>query len=175
MLKIREATSKDAALLSQLFETSYRFHFSNLWLDKDELEKYLTEECSLETISTSLHTSEHKWFLAETADVNAKVIGFSKIIINKTIPDENITGLYLHKLYLIPHLTGKKYGEQLFDHVVKLGREWEQKWLWLEVLENNKNAIKFYANKGMQKQKDIVFTSPKQQSTLHIMTKKLHD
>ncbi|PHM44837.1 GNAT family acetyltransferase [Xenorhabdus mauleonii] len=156
-----------------MYETSYRFHFTDLWLDKEELEKYIAEQCSVDTIFTSLNTPEHKWFIAETDAINSNVIGFSKIITNQTIPDENIIGLYLHKLYLIPHLTGKNYGEQLFDHVVTLGQEWGQKWLWLEVLEKNKYAIKFYAKKGMTWQKDILFSSSKQQSTLHIMTKKL--
>ncbi|CBJ92489.1 hypothetical protein XNC1_4467 [Xenorhabdus nematophila ATCC 19061] len=73
----------------------------------------------------------------------------------------------------MPHLTGKKYGDQLFDHIVKLGQEQGQKWLWLEVLEQNTSAIKFYARKGIKWQKDILFTSPKQQSTMYIMTKNL--
>ncbi|CAM3209704.1 hypothetical protein XNC1_4468 [Xenorhabdus nematophila ATCC 19061] len=88
MLSIREATIKDSTLLSQLLEISYRFHFSCLWNDKDELEAYIAQECSAEQISTSLQSSGHKWFIAEPRHVlnsetrHANIIGFSKIIFN---------------------------------------------------------------------------------------------
>ncbi|WP_446470240.1 GNAT family N-acetyltransferase [Xenorhabdus stockiae] len=169
MLTIRKATIKEPQQLSQMLEESYRFHFSQLWNDKDELEEYIAEESSPESIANSLNTPNHKWFIAETN----RPIGFIKIAVNKTIPDSELTGLYLHKLYLLPHLTGQNYGQQMFDYVEKLGQEQGQKWLWLEVLESNKQARKFYEKNGMTWYRDIIFTSPKQQSTLHIMIKKI--
>ncbi|WP_319938837.1 hypothetical protein [Xenorhabdus littoralis] len=39
----------------------------------------------------------------------------------------HFTGIYLHKIYLMPYLTGQKQSEQLFDHVAKLGQKLEQK------------------------------------------------
>ncbi|MDC9594400.1 GNAT family N-acetyltransferase [Xenorhabdus sp. IM139775] len=186
MLKIRDATIKDATRLSQLLETSYRFHFSYLWHDQNELEEYIAGECSIEQISTSLQSPDHKWFIAEsqpaigsnrmaskTSDSN--IVGLSKIVLNQPVPDKDITGIYLHKLYLMPTLTGQKQGDQLFDHAVKFGHEQGQKWLWLEVLAQNTSAIKFYVRKGLEWQKDIIFSSPKQQSTMHIMAKHLSD
>ncbi|MDC9603600.1 GNAT family N-acetyltransferase [Xenorhabdus griffiniae] len=187
MLTIRDATTEDATLLSWLLETSYRFHFSYLWHDQDELEEYIAGECAVEQISDSLQSPDHKWFIAESQDTTgsniitpqniryANIVGFSKIILNQPIPDKDFTGIHLHKLYLLPKLTGQKYGDQLFDHVVKFGHEQEQKWLWLEVLEQNTFAIKFYVRKGLKQQKDIIFSSPKQQSIMHIMAKKLSD
>ncbi|OTA20541.1 GNAT family acetyltransferase [Xenorhabdus beddingii] len=180
MLSIREATIEDAMLLSQLFETSYRFHLSHLWQDKDELEEYLAQECSIEPILTSLTTANHKWLIAESRSGTEysnthcpNIVGFGKIVFNQPVPDHDFTGVYLHKLYLMPHLTGQKQGNLLFDHLVKLGRERGQKWLWLEVLEQNTSAIKFYVRKGMKWQKDIIFSSPKQRSTVHIMVKNI--
>ncbi|MBC8953299.1 GNAT family N-acetyltransferase [Xenorhabdus sp. PB62.4] len=184
MFSMRKATIEDATLLSQLLETSYRFHFSDLWYDRDELEEYITGECSVEQISTSLQSPDHTWFIAESQQAISSdsghfktnysdIIGFSKIVFNQPIPDTNLSGVYLHKLYLMPHLTGQKYGDQLFDHVVKIAQEQRQKWLWLEVLEQNESAIKFYVRKGMKWHKNIIFTSPKQQSAMYIMTKKL--
>lgn len=186
MFFMQKATIEDATLLSRLLETSYRFHFSDLWYDRDELEEYITKECSVEQISTSLKAIDHTWFIAKSQQAISPdaehfktnypdIIGFSKIVFNQPIPDADCTGVYLHKLYLMPYLTGQKYGDQLFDHIVKLGQEQGQKWLWLEVLEQNVSAIKFYARKGMKWHKNIIFTSPKQQSTIHIMAKKLID
>jgi ribosomal protein S18 acetylase RimI-like enzyme len=83
-------------------------------------------------------------------------------------------GVYLHKLYLMPHFTGQKYGAQMFDYIEKLSREKKQKWLWLEVLEQNKSARKFYEKKNMRWYRNILFTSPKQQSILHIMVKSIN-
>ncbi|PHM70852.1 GNAT family N-acetyltransferase [Xenorhabdus sp. KJ12.1] len=169
MLKIQQAVTEDTLLLSQMLEESYRFHFSYLWKDKDELEEYIAEESSPESIANSLNTPNHKWFIAETN----RPIGFIKIVVNKTIPDSELTGLYLHKLYLLPHLTGQNYGQKMFGHVEKLGQEQGQKWLWLEVLESNKQAKKFYEKNEMKWYRDIIFTSTKQQSTLHIMIKEI--
>ncbi|MDE1496034.1 GNAT family N-acetyltransferase [Xenorhabdus bovienii] len=167
MLTIREATIRDAVLLSQLIEESYRFHFSHLWHNKTELEEYVAEESSPEKISNSLNTANHKWFIAETHHP----VCFGKIAFYEPLPDSDLTGVYLHKLHLMPHQTGQKYGEQLFDHIVKLGQEQGLQWLWLDVLEQNTLAIKFYKRKGMKWYKNIIFSSPKQKSTLHIMTK----
>ncbi|WFQ79023.1 hypothetical protein PXH59_15545 [Xenorhabdus sp. SF857] len=47
-------------------ETSYRFHFSYLWHDQNELEEYIAGECSIEKILTSLQSPDHKWFIAES-------------------------------------------------------------------------------------------------------------
>ncbi|PHM74089.1 GNAT family N-acetyltransferase [Xenorhabdus kozodoii] len=186
MLMIRDATIKDARLLSLLLETSYRFHFSYLWYDQDELEEYIVNECSVEQISVSLQSPDHRWFIAESHAIGqnittptntsySNIVGFSKIVLNQPIPDKDFTGIYLHKLYLMPKLTGQKYGDQLFEHVVKFGYEHAQKWLWLEVLAQNTFAIKFYLRQGLKRQKEIIFSSPKQQSTMHIMAKKLSD
>ncbi|OTA15915.1 GNAT family acetyltransferase [Xenorhabdus vietnamensis] len=181
MLTIRNATIEDAMLLSQLLETSYRFHFSYLWHDQNELEEYIAGECSVEQISNSLQSPDHKWFIAESPHAidsktnDSNIVGFSKIIYNQPVPDKDFSGIYLHKLYLMPNLTGQKYGDQLFDHIMKLTHEQGQKWLWLEVLEQNTSAIKFYIRKGMKWQKSILYTSPKQQSTVYIMAKNLSD
>ncbi|MDC9589101.1 GNAT family N-acetyltransferase [Xenorhabdus sp. XENO-10] len=181
MLTIRDATIEDAMLLSQLIETSYRFHFSYLWHDQGELEEYIVGECSVEQISNSLQAPNHKWFIAESLHVvdsktnNSNIVGFSKIICNQPIPDKDFSGIYLHKLHLMPNLTGQKYGDQLFNHIVKLAHKQGQKWLWLEVLEQNTSAIKFYVRKGMAWQKSTTFTNSKQQSTIYIMVKNLSD
>ncbi|WP_340610145.1 GNAT family N-acetyltransferase [Xenorhabdus bharatensis] len=169
MLTIREATIKETQQLSQMIEESYRFHFSHLWQDEDELEEYISEQSSLTEIANSINIPNHKWFIAETS----RPIGFIKIAVDKTIPDSELTGLYLHKLHLLPRLTGKNYGQQMFDYIEKLGQEQNQKWLWLEVLESNKQARKFYEKNAMKWFRDIIFTSPKQQSTLHIMIKEI--
>ncbi|MBD2784591.1 GNAT family N-acetyltransferase [Xenorhabdus sp. DI] len=186
MLTIRDATIEDAMLLSQLFETSYRFHFSYLWHDQNELEEYIAGECSIAQISTSLQSPDHKWFIAESqpaigsnrvaSDTNrSNIVGFCKIVLNQPVPDKDITGIYLHKLYLMPKLTGQKQGDQLFDHIVKFCHKQGEKWLWLEVMAQNTSAIKFYVRKGLKWQKDIIFSSPKQQSILHIMAKNLSE
>ncbi|MBC8950461.1 hypothetical protein [Xenorhabdus sp. TS4] len=127
MLTIRDATIKDATRLSWLLETSYRFHFSYLWHDQDELEEYIAGECSIEKILTSLQSPDHKWFIAESQHAigsniitpqntsYANIVGFSKIILNQPVPDKDFTGIYLHKLYLMPKLTRQKYGDHLSE------------------------------------------------------------
>lgn len=44
MLKIRLARPEDAALLNDMANASYRHHFTHLWHNADEMERYLQQE-----------------------------------------------------------------------------------------------------------------------------------
>jgi ribosomal protein S18 acetylase RimI-like enzyme len=43
----------------------------------------------------------------------------------------------LHKLYLLPDTTGRRYGEQIFRAVEARAKAAGERWLWLEVLADN--------------------------------------
>jgi len=162
---IRPATLDDVSLLSQLAPQIYRQHFGDQWISDSELNDFLEAEYSESIISADLSDPAVCWFVAHTDTF----IGFAKLTWDSAIPDTDLSGVLLNKLYLAPNATGKQHGKILFEAMVQQAREREQTFFWLTVLEQNPRARKFYEKQGMQYIKDSVFKTESQQSILHIM------
>ncbi|MEN0616187.1 GNAT family N-acetyltransferase [Klebsiella indica] len=169
MLKIRTARPKDAALLNQMGNASYRHHFAHLWHNADELALFLEQEYSVASLARSLSDKKSRWLIAQAE----QPIGFAKYTCRQDINPGGPSGTLLHKLYLMPGATGLRYGEQFFSAIEKQAKEAGESWLWLEVLAANPGARRFYERQGMRHIKDTVFHSATQHSTLHILAKPL--
>ncbi|WP_331251474.1 GNAT family N-acetyltransferase [Enterobacter hormaechei] len=59
-----------------------------------------------------------------------------------------MSGVLLDKLYLAPTKTNQHYGQLMFKKVIDLARSDGKKFLWLEVLEQNEHAHRFYKKQG---------------------------
>lgn len=168
-LGIRRATSADSVLLNELGYRIYPAHFGHLWRSESELNEYLAGEYSLSVLEQSLKSQNIGWYIAETE----RPLGFAKLTWQAPIPDTDMGGVLLNKLYLSPTATGHRYGEAMFAHALDLARNRGEKWLWLEVLEQNEGARRFYKKRGMEDIKDIVFETASQQSVLKIMAMRI--
>ncbi len=113
-LTIRTADIYDAELLSEMGYASYRAHFEHLWQSWAELEDYLQDQYAVSVIENSLTDSAYHWMIAATD----KPVGFTKLIWQSLIPEENISGALLSKIYLLPDQIGKKYGEALLKAAI---------------------------------------------------------
>lgn len=164
-LTIRTATPSDAALLNEMGYASYRAQFEHLWESREELENYLHDQYSISAIQKSLHDPADRWLIA-AAD---GPVGFAKLHWQSAVPAEELTGALLSKIYLLPDRVGQGYGEALFKTAIAEAKERGETFLWLEVLENNPRARKFYQSHGMRHIKDVVFSSATQSSTVHIL------
>lgn len=164
-LTIRAANTHDVKLLSQIGYISYRAHFAHLWESSSELASYLEKQYSWLAIQNSLKCPKDHWLIAATDTA----VGFAKLSWQSKIPEENISGALLSKIYLLPDQVGKKYGEALFEAVLEAVKARGITFLWLEVLENNPRARQFYESFGMKHIKDVVFESTTQSSVVHIL------
>lgn len=169
MLSIRRATAADIHLLSNMGYTSYTHHFAQLWKNADELQHFLEQEYGQDALRHSLEESDTCWLIAS---INAP-IGFAKFSKGQFIEPDGPCGTLLHKLYLMPGETRKRFGEQLFAEVIHQAKAQDETMLWLEVLADNPRALKFYQRQGMQHLKDVHFSTATQTSILHILTKTL--
>ncbi|MEC5321540.1 GNAT family N-acetyltransferase [Brenneria populi subsp. brevivirga] len=77
--------------------------------------------------------------------------------------------MFLNKLYFNPTETSKRYGQLMFEKITELARCSGKNFLWLEVLEQNERACKFYNKQGMWYIKDTIFKTASQQSILKII------
>ncbi|MTH47959.1 GNAT family N-acetyltransferase [Intestinirhabdus alba] len=169
MLNIRPARPEDVALIGRIGNTSYRHHFAHLWQSAGELEQYLQQEYAVAALERSLADAQCSWLIAESEHP----VGFVKYACHQAISPGGPSGALLHKLYLLPDATGRRYGEQLFYAVETRAKEAGEGWLWLEVLAANTSARRFYERLGMEHVKDALFSTATQQSRLHILAKPL--
>lgn len=164
-LHMRQATLADARLLSELGISIYRAHFKHLWVSEPELNQFLTAEYSLPVLEKSLQDRSVCWYVAETD----RPIGFAKVTAESRIPDTDISGVLLNKLYFDSAETSRGYGQIMFEAIKTRARENGATFLWLEVLEQNQRACHFYNKQGMAHIKNTLFTTASQQSVLRIM------
>lgn len=164
-LQIRQATLADSVLLNEMGFRIYRAHFQHMWVSEAEMNDFLVSEYSLSTLEKSLRDRSVSWYVAETD----RPIGFAKLTWQSTIPETELSGVLLNKLYLCPAETSQRYGQLMFERIKELARSNGKDFLWLEVLEQNERARKFYDKQGMQFIKAIVFETASQRSILKIM------
>lgn len=169
MFTIRKAGVDDAALLSEMGYASYCHHFAHLWHEKNELQAFLRQEYSVTALQQSLQEEESCWFIAG----DPSPVGFAKVSWHRAIDGESLAGTLLHKLYFLPGKTGQGYGEALFAEVVRMAQSRGETFFWLEVLDANPHAHRFYLRQGLTPIKETLFCTPSQQSTLHILGKPL--
>ncbi|WP_410705974.1 GNAT family N-acetyltransferase, partial [Citrobacter braakii] len=122
-------------------------------------------EYSLPVIEQSINDKNINWYIVEIE----QPIGFVKLTWQATVPNTDISGVLLNKLYLAPTKTNQHYGQLMFNKVIDLARSQGKKYLWLEVLEQNERAQKFYKKQGMKHISDIIFETNSQRSILKLM------
>lgn len=169
MLTIRKAQRNDAALLSEMGYASYIHHFSHLWNERSELADYLQQEYSLQALQTSLQSDSCDWFIA----TDARPVGYAKVTWHAAVDENGPAGTLLHKLYLLPGETSKGAGEHIMAQLMQMARRRGETFFWLEVLSSNTQAQRFYTRHGFECFKDVQFSTPCQQTTLHILGKYL--
>lgn len=170
MLTINKAQISDAPLLHDMGYASYQHHFAHLWQEKDEMANFLAHEYSLSALQNSLQDDSSCWLIASVEDTP---IGFAKFSWHRAVSPEGPTGTLLHKLYFLPQATGKGYGEEVINDVAQRAKALGETFMWLEVLEANVQARRFYERHGFVHLHDTVFATASQQSTIHILGKSI--
>ncbi|EOX3825042.1 N-acetyltransferase family protein [Enterobacter quasiroggenkampii] len=164
-LRIRQATGADYALLSELGYRIYPAHFQHLWVSDAEMKAFLDGEYAVSVLEQSLKEPNVTWYIAETD----RPVGFMKVTWDAMLPETDKRGVLLNKLYLDPAETGKNYGQDMFNKIIDMARSRGKDYLWLEVLEQNAGAHRFYHKQGMLCIKNVLFETASQQSILRIM------
>ncbi|MEX9951735.1 GNAT family N-acetyltransferase [Providencia rettgeri] len=166
---LRKATKHDALLLHKIGTESYMHHFATLWNSQNELNSYLNQEYSTTKITEDLNQQHIDWYVIE----NRSPIGLVKLTYHSCIPETNLVGTLLNKLYFSPGATGKGYGKTVFRFIEALSKQQGDSLLWLDVLASNTRAMAFYQSNDMHILKEMLFTSETQKSLEYIMSKTL--
>ena len=82
-------------------------------------------------------------------------------------------GAELQKIYFLPGHAGNGYGPRLFEQVQQRAIERRQKTLWLEVLQRNTGAQRFYQRQGLSMCGETCYTSAQGSIGIWYMSKAL--
>ncbi|WP_420300435.1 GNAT family N-acetyltransferase [Enterobacter sp. BNK-8] len=164
-LRIRQASGADSALVCELGYRIYPAHFQHLWVSDAEMKAFLDGEYAVSVLEQSLIDNTVSWYVAETD----RPVGFMKVTWDAMLPETDKRGVLLNKLNLDPAETGKNYGQDMFNKIIDMARSRGKDYLWLEVLEQNGGAYRFYQKQGMLCIKNVLFETASQQSILRIM------
>ncbi|MCG5128177.1 GNAT family N-acetyltransferase [Enterobacter mori] len=129
------------------------------------MKEFLHGEYALSVLEQSLRDNAVSWYVAETD----RPVGFMKVTWEAMLPETDKKGVLLNKLYLDPAETGKNFGQVMFNNITDMARSRGKDYLWLEVLEQNAGAHRFYQKQGMICVKNVLFETVSQQSILRIM------
>lgn len=144
-MHIRRITITDAEQLQQIARQTFSETFSAV-NSKKNMEKYLAENLSVETLKAELGNKNSEFYFAENDD---KVAGYLKINSGNAQTElQNIHSLEIERIYVLKEFQGKKVGQLLYEKAIRVAKEKNATYVWLGVWEENKRALTFYRKNG---------------------------
>lgn len=144
-ISIQEISLKDLAALQSISIATFTETFASVNTEEN-MHNYIQTSLSTEKLKTELANEQSKFFFA--LDQN-RVIGYLKINFGESQTDvKDSTALEIERIYVLNEFHGKKVGQLLFDHAIKLATQMKLRYVWLGVWEENVKAINFYQKNG---------------------------
>lgn len=148
-IRIRQATSDDAKLLTDLSYTTFWDAFAHHPKNApDDLAHYMRQAFSIEQIATELADPNSIFLIGE---IEEKPAGYAKIIVDNIEPAITATKpIELSRLYSHQEYLGKGVGQDLMDACFDRARNDGRDVMWLGVWEYNPRAQRFYEKNGFR-------------------------
>jgi ribosomal protein S18 acetylase RimI-like enzyme len=147
LFNIEKVNENEVAQLQSLSRQTFAETFSDS-NSKENMNKYLTENLSIEKLSEELNNENSHFFFIKDGERN---IGYLKLNMGPSqteLKDE--TALEIERIYVIQEYQGKKVGQQLYEKAIQVAKEKKAQYVWLGVWEENHKAIQFYNKNGFQ-------------------------
>lgn len=148
-LTIRQATSQDARLLTDLSYTTFWDAFAHHPKNApDDLNHYMRQAFNQEQIEAELSEKTNIFLIAE---IGGKPAGYAKLIVENIEPGITATRpVELSRLYSHQEYIGKGVGQNLMDACFERARRHGHDVMWLGVWEFNPRAQRFYEKNGFK-------------------------
>jgi len=145
LMNIRKATISDAVQLQQIARQTFSDTFSAV-NSTENMEKYLTERFSIETLKSELQCENSEFYFAEK---DHEIAGYLKINVGNAQSEPQEPGaLEIERIYVRKDFQGKKVGQLLYQQAVEVAEEKDARYVWLGVWEENHRAVAFYKKNG---------------------------
>lgn len=167
-LLIKEATTKDIHDLILLGRNTYKEHFEQIWHDIDS---FLDKDFSVEALIYCINNRHlHRYLLAVD---DGDLLGFAKLNLDTKLPNQDLSGVELQKIYIKKNAVGQNIGSALLDESIKIAVDLKRTYIWLDVLKTNSKAQKFYERNQFEVISEIPFRTDKQEIGMFVMSKQL--
>lgn len=170
MFTVRQALVEDLTQVRDIGISTYRSHFGKLWHYPHELEAFLAEDFSVSALERTLRDPDVCWLLAYENDA---LVGYARVNFDSLLAPTEQIGAELQKIYFLPDYAGRGFGRQFFEQVQRRAIERQQKTLWLEVLQRNTGAQRFYQRQGLSICGETCYTSAQGSIGIWYMSKAL--
>ncbi|MGB2753086.1 MAG: GNAT family N-acetyltransferase [Pyrinomonadaceae bacterium] len=148
-IEIRQATTEDAKLLTDLSYTTFWDAFAHHPKNApDDLDHYMRQAFNPEQIVAELAEPNSIFLIAE---LNDKPAGYAKLVVESR--EDGITAtrpIELSRLYSHQEYLGKGVGQNLMDACFDLAKSLGHDVMWLGVWEYNPRAQRFYQKNGFR-------------------------
>ncbi|BAO56376.1 protease synthase and sporulation negative regulatory protein pai 1 [Nonlabens marinus S1-08] len=142
--------------LRRMMHLIYKPIYRHLW--KDDGEAYVESQYNKDQVLTELSLPNARYYFVE---YKSEVVGMLRFLFDcpyEKSPNLNTTKL--HRIYLDPATHGSGIGSQLIDYVFEQAIKNNQKSVWLECMDTQEPAIRFYKKKGFYIERPFTLDSP---------------
>lgn len=146
-IKIRFASEEDAAMIAAISCETFYESFAS-FNTKADIDKFLSEQFSIEILTSQVFEKENIFFLAY---VNNEIAGY---VFLKIGAYENIhfeSGFEISRFYVKSSFIRNGIGKALMQAVISFAKDEKQKFIWLGVWKYNQRAVLFYTSFGFKK------------------------
>ena len=147
LFSIKKVNKTEVEQLQSLSRQTFAETFSDS-NSKENMNKYLTENLSIEKLSEELNNENSHFFFIKDGERN---IGYLKLNMGPSQTEmKDETALEIERIYVIQEYQGKKVGQQLYEKAIQVAKEKKAQYVWLGVWEENHKAIQFYNKNGFE-------------------------
>ena len=167
-IRIIRAKAAEAKDISKAGRQSFYDAFHPIFINKDELAKYLDQTYNVDKLIISIHNPNNIFFVAYDED---KPVGFAKI--KRQSPNQQIkaaTQSELQKIYVLKGYHGSGVGLTLLNTVLDAANEIQPEYVWLNVHVSNVKAKRFYEKNGFTAVRKHYYTIGTQKFEFELMT-----
>jgi len=141
-ISLKEATTKDSAIIALLGRITFSQTFEHTFRDKNDLINYLNDTFSVQKIRNSIKKVTNVFWIIY---VNKLPVGYSKLKLSSPssfLSDKNPA--QLQKIYILKDFLKLGLGEKMMGAILNRATKNSNNCIWLSVLHTNEKAIQFY-------------------------------
>ncbi len=170
-IDIKKLTLSDIVQLQEIGRQTFSETFSASNTEEN-MRKYLEEGFSVEKLAAELNDNNAEFYFAELGN---RAIGYLKINFGQSQTElQDDKALEIERIYVLKEFHGKKVGQLLYDHAIKIAKQKNTEYVWLGVWEENHRAQKFYKKNGFVEFDKHLFKLGNEEQTDIMMKLKLN-
>ena len=151
---------------------TYYDTFKESIVNPQDMEDFLREAYSIETLSQELENPESEFFFLYQED---RLVGYLKLNVGAAQTEQGVSEntLEIQRIYVRPSEKRQGFGTVLMDFAMQHAKDAGYDSVWLGVWEHNDAAQAFYKGHGFVRVGEHVYWTGNQADTDHILLKKI--